>query len=366
MKYLTLFLLVTGFLSSQPIPDGSATTKRNFLNDPFYPQKKIGLLNPPECWPIFYNRGPIDRSPSDKSSKLITLGTGMPAPNPYRYGPSSALIVNGFPYFVDCGEAWWRGLSKAAISQSGIDLNEVFTLQNLEYMFITHLHIDHTEGLPAFILNTYKYGPSVDKKIFGPKGIGEMVANINRAWKVDRNEMFQGAIRADPGGSIGVGVDIDPAVEFPGPVFEDKNVKVEAIRTLRAHGALEYTYAYRFTTKPDNRVIAFGGDGHYSKGLVEAARDADILVIEGCTFKNIKYLPWGNGDEEEKIFKIRSYHMFPEDLARVQKESGVKQIVLIHQQNGNVPEKYSRLQLLQEMKDAGVKNIYSAMDGDLF
>ncbi|GAB5411492.1 MAG: hypothetical protein ChlgKO_06060 [Chlamydiales bacterium] len=359
-------LSVTLCLFAQDVPDGAATTPKNFLNVPFNKQTNLMMLNPPECWPVFYNRGPLDRSPSDKSSKLITLGTGTPSPNPYRYGPSSALIVNDFPYFVDCGEAWWRGIAKATMSQNGIDLTKVFTLEKLQYMFITHLHIDHTEGLPAFILNTFKYGSGADKKIYGPEGISEMVSSINRAWSVDRDDMFQGPMRSQPGGSLGLGIDINPANEFPGPIYEDKNVKVEAIRTTKAHGALEYTYAYRFTTKPDKRVITFGGDGHYSKGLIEAARGADILVIEGVTFKNLKHILWGNGGPEKKIYKIGSYHMFPEDLARVQKESGVKAIVLVHEQNNDDPENYSRLQLLQEMKAAGVKNIYSAMDGDLF
>ena len=134
------------------------------------------------------------------------------------------------------------------MSQDGLDLNKVFDLKNLQYMFITHLHIDHTEGLPAFILNTFKYGPSVDKKIYGPKGISEMVSLINRAWSADRNDMLQGPLHSKPQGSVGIGIDIDPVNEFPGPIFEDDNVKVEAFRTYKAHGALRYTYAYRFTT----------------------------------------------------------------------------------------------------------------------
>ena len=147
-------------------------------------------------------------------------------------------------------------------------------------------------------------------------------------------------------------------------IFEDDNVKVFAYPTK--HGALEHTYAYRFETKPDHRVLVFGGDGHYSKGLVEAAKNADILFVEGITRKNIAAAPWGGKTVEEKVKSIGAYHMFPADMKKIHDESKVKNIVLIHTQNYNTPEKFSRLGVLNEMIDAGVKNILQAQDGDLY
>ena len=64
---------------------------------------------------------------------------------------------------------------------------------------------------------------------------------------------------------------------------------VSAYRTK--HGALKYTFAYRFET-PD-RILVFGGDGHYSPCLVEAAKDADILFIESFGLEDIANTPWG-------------------------------------------------------------------------
>jgi len=58
--------------------------------------------------------------------------------------------------------------------------------------------------------------------------------------------------------------------------------------------------------------------------------------------------------------------MFPDRLKSVQDDSGVKQIVMIHEQRYDIPQNYKRLGLEDEMKAAGVKNIFSAMDGDMF
>jgi hypothetical protein len=52
--------------------------------------------------------------------------------------------------------------------------------------------------------------------------------------------------------------------------------------------------------------------------------------------------------------------------AKQQQEPGVKEIVMVHEQNFNAPENFSRTGLRDEMREAGVKNIYSAIDGDMF
>ncbi len=276
-----------------------------------------------------------------------------------------AVIVNNYPYFVDCGEGWWRALGKAVLSQDAIDLPSIFALTNLKYMFLTHLHEDHTVGLPSFISSPYKFGPGAEKKIYGPAGIDAMVANINAAWRIDRNEMMQGSTMQKADGAIAIGVPVWSHTDVNGrKIYEDDNVIVEAFPT--EHGFLEHTYAYRFTAKPDVRIFAFGGDGHYSEGLVNAARDADVLFIESITRKNIKFAPWGGDTEEEKVRIIGAYHMFPSDLKRIQDESGVNGIVLVHAQNYNNPDDFERLGVLKEMQMEGITNILSAQDGDIY
>ena len=89
-------------------------------------------------------------------------------------------------------------------------------------------------------------------------------------------------------------------------------------------------------------------------------------MIEGISSDNLQYASWGGKTLAEKHKVIGAYHMFPKDLKRVQDESHVKEIVLVHEQNFNSPDKYSRLGLLKEMQKAGVKHVYSAVDGDLF
>jgi len=370
--FLVLFLTAGNSFAQtweENLEKGAATTKQNHLNVPFNTITNMKTAySQPGNWPIFENRGPIDRSPQDKPSKVLVMGSGDPSPNPYRYGPALAVIVNDYPYFIDAGEGWWRAVGYSVQAQPAIDLTAVMDLKNLKYMFLTHLHEDHTVGLPSFISNPFKFALNlggVDKKVYGPEGVDEMMSNINNAWRIDRNEMAQGSIVQKFDGATAVGIPIWPHVDVKGrKIFEDANVLVEAFPTK--HGFLEHTHAYRFTTKPDNRVLVFGGDGHYSEGLANAAKDADVLFIEGITRKNIMHAPWGGTTEEEKLKMIGAYHMFPSDMKKLQKKSGVKNIVMVHVQNYNSPEKFDRLGVLQEMIDEGVTNILQAADGDLY
>ena len=70
--------------------------------------------------------------------------------------------------------------------------------------------------------------------------------------------------------------------------------------------------------------------------------------------------------EAEKVEVIGAYHMFPERLKRVWKESKVKSIVMVHVQDYNSPKDFSRLGVLNEMIDEGIKNTVLAQDGDLY
>ena len=208
---------------------GAETTEKNHLNVPFEkPENWRTPYTSPANWPIFETRGPIDRSPQGSRSKVLVMGTGDPMPNPFRYGPALAVIVNGYPYFIDCGEGWWRAVGHSVLTQDGLDLNSVFALQNLKYMFLTHLHEDHTVGLPSFISNPFKFFSGPDKKVFGPQGVDEMIAHINAAWSIDRHEMAQGSNYRDPSGSTAVGMRWTP---FSGPKWGVAKVEPAELNT---------------------------------------------------------------------------------------------------------------------------------------
>jgi len=311
-------------------------------------------------------RTPADFSPADSKSKVLILGTGNPIPNPVRHGPSSAVVVNGAVYFIDAGDGMWAAISHAYLAHNRNPIiAEAFIkpMDNFKHLFLTHLHEDHTVGIPGFILGKYKFMQRTPSEVFGPIGTESLMRNFEEAWTKDIENMqvtMGKEMYTDEGWRSNVH---EVPLEGKGVViFEDENVKVQAYKTI--HGGMD-SYAYRFTTV-DGRIITFGGDGIYSKGLVEAAKGADILVVESMSYENLKYAPWGGDTIEQKEKLIGQFHMFPERLLRIQQESGVKNIVTVHEQNYAPQEIYYREQLKEENEKIGIKNVYSAVDGDMY
>ena len=283
----------------------------------------------------------------------------MPLPNPYRAGPGYAMVINGQPYLVDAGEGIWRSIARAALV-NGDEYVEGLAPIKLRHLFVTHLHEDHTVGIPSLILNPFKLDIPAPKDIYGPDGIDEMVAHILEAGKIDiAAELSDGY---NPARARAVGKVVD--VETSGVIYEDDNVAVEAFRTI--HGPLADTFAYRFTSA--DRIVTFTGDGGpYNKNIVAAAMNADILVAEAATEVNIIHAPWGGDTVEEKKEMIYRYHFSPAVLARIANEAKVAMIVLSHEQNYNSGDGFDALGLVNEIRDAGYKGkIYSAMDADVY
>src|SRR6185503_21379906 len=76
-------------------------------------------------------------------TRVVMLGTGNPNPDPERSGPAVAVVVNGTAYLVDAG----AGVVRRA-AQSGLP---ELRAARLGLVFLTHLHSDHTIGLPDLI-----------------------------------------------------------------------------------------------------------------------------------------------------------------------------------------------------------------------
>jgi len=356
--FLSLLVLVSLGSCEQSLTNTDDNPSK-YNNDPFVKPTVITPLTLPDSWPTNIRRNPLNRSPAITKTKLVMLGTGMPSPNPYRAGPSYALIINDSPYLIDAGEGIWRSIARAALI-NGDEFARGLSPEKLKFLFVTHLHQDHTVGLPSLLLSPLNWIFRIQQEIYGPKGTKDMVKHVLAAWKID----IEAAVSDgnDPAGGRATGHDI--LFEDDGLVYEDNNVTVEAYRTK--HASLQDTFAYRFTSK--DRVVVFTGDGGpYHANIVRAAKNADILVAETVTEDNIQYAPWGGQTVEAKKKEIFRFHFSPTVLARIANEANVKTIVLSHEQNYDNGEDYESLGLVDEVKAAGFGGeIFSAMDGDVY
>lgn len=98
---------------------------------------------------------------------MVFLGTSSGTPTVRRNVSSMVLhLKNGEQWIFDCGEA----------TQHRLKQSSHVTLGNINRIFITHLHGDHTFGLPGVIASLLISNPQHPPiTVYGPKGINELV-----------------------------------------------------------------------------------------------------------------------------------------------------------------------------------------------
>ncbi|MCY3906278.1 MAG: MBL fold metallo-hydrolase [Anaerolineaceae bacterium] len=201
------------------------------------------------------------------ATELVLLGTGTPNAEADRHGSALAVVVDGHSYLVDFGPGVVRRALRAWREQ-GI---EALAPQQLRLAFLTHLHHDHTAGLPDLLLTPWTLGRRDPLTVYGPLGLDALAGGAAAAWREDVRERLESLEPANDGGQRLL------AREFgtPGTVFQDERVEVRAFRV--EHGSWP-AWAYRFETAEGCIVVS--GDTAPCAGIEAAARGCDILVHE--------------------------------------------------------------------------------------
>ena len=157
-------------------------------------------------------------------------------------------------FLIDCGAT-----SVVALKRGGIALNDIQTI------LITHFHADHFGGLPPFMLDA--------------QFVSKRTAPLTIAGPHDLKDAFERVMEtAFPGSSRTV-----PRFDLTlMELTERVAVKIGPLTVtpfLVRHGPPGGPFfAYRIEV--DGRIIAYTGDTEWADALIDAGRDADLLVAE--------------------------------------------------------------------------------------
>lgn len=290
--------------------------------------------------------GVVAETLDSETTQIVMLGTGTPNPFPDRSGPSAAIVVNDEPYLIDFGPGVVRQASAMSPEYGGSVKG--LAVENIKHAFLTHLHSDHTVGLPDLILTAWTVGRDEPLKLFGPEGTKHMADKVLEAYEEDiRYRLYS----EQPANNEGWRVETHEIRET-GLVFEDHNVKVEAFRV--PHGSWPEAWGYRFTT-PDT-VIVISGDTAPSDVLKQYSQGADVLIHE-------VYSEEGFAKKEPQWQKYHAKnHTSTSELGRLASEVKPKLLILYHQLLwGSTHET-----LIDEVKSEFSGTVVSARDLDVF
>ena len=248
---------------------------------------------------------------------VILLGTGFPRPDPERAAACTAVVVGEKWFVVDAG----RG---ATMRIAATDLK----YENLQAVFLTHLHSDHTAGLPDLFNTSWQFGRKTRAlELYGPPGTRKLAKAMLEFFDYDIH------IRRDVqekhpaiGATIRTHVVRDGAV-----VYDDGEVKVTAFAV--DHRPVEHAFGYRFESK--GKVVVISGDTRPTANLIRYAKNADVLVLEAYLHEH-----FDKRDSPEVAKRLKSYHVSAEEAGEIAKQANVKTLVLTHLIPGNADETF--------------------------
>src|SRR3954465_8144729 len=109
----------------------------------------------------------------DNNIHVTFLGTGGgPAVSADFAGPSTLVQYGTESILIDAGRGLMQRMQQSNHSSAS-------------FVFLTHLHSDHTIGLPEFWLSTWWRGRRVPLEVRGPAGTKAMMEHLRQAWSYD-------------------------------------------------------------------------------------------------------------------------------------------------------------------------------------
>jgi len=238
--------------------------------------------------------------------KLQVLGSGGPELADGRASTSYLLWVDGKArVLIDMGSG-----SMQRFEQSGADIND------LDLVLFTHLHVDHSNDLPALIKASYFSGRDRDLPLYGPSG-NELMPAMTQ---------FVSALFGAQGAYRYLGDYLDGRESY-------RLRPHDVVATGRAQALVLANDRYRITAVPvhhgpipalawrieaGGRIYVISGDMNNDyHTLAGLARDADVLIAHHA-------IPEGAGRV------ARGLHMPPSEIGRIAARAGVARLVLSH------------------------------------
>jgi ribonuclease Z len=211
-----------------------------------------------------------------------------------RFGPSTLVEAGGQKYIFDAGRGALQRLAQLGVRW-----------QDIEGVFLTHLHSDHVVGFPDLWLTGWLIVPgrSVPLRVWGPAGTIAMMSHLQQAYEYD----IRIRIQNDGASPEGVALLVKDISE--GVVYERSGVKVTAFEV--DHAPVKPAFGYRIDYA--GRSVVLSGDTRVSENLIRHAQGVDLLVHEVFAPATLERA----GVPPARAKNIIDYHTTPEQAGKV-------------------------------------------------
>ncbi len=248
---------------------------------------------------------------------LITLlGTGGPRPDPERSGPATLIEVAGYRLLFDAG----RGVATQVV-RSGL------TLDQIDAVFLTHHHFDHTGGLGDLLMASWNLGRTRPLPVYGPPGTRSLVDTLfagvyapDIRFRIREAEHLGSSIRPPRDTIAGIDTGAGMIELDPGPIVDAG--WIEHGSTVLGLTDDEWS-AVGYRIAGEGRTVAVVGDAVPGRDLDRLADNVDALVISA-------YLSEDEIVTDGDRFLTDHILAGAPQAARIATDAGARMLVLTH------------------------------------
>jgi ribonuclease Z len=261
---------------------------------------------------------------SDGGIHVFLAGTGTPQSVKGRANACIVVIAANQFFMVDAGAGSWKNISL-----------EQLPLDKLSGILLTHYHSDHITDVGEAGIQSWISGRSDGPlPVYGPEGVGQVVAGFNTLYALDRS--YRTALHGEDSLPSESGM-LTPIPfycdEDTGSivVFEKNGLKITAF--LVDHRPAEPACGFRFDFNQKSVVIS--GDTRKCDNILQYSKGADLLIHEVAA-KNLSgliadYLKRiGFQREGEMVLRVLDFHTSVQEAAEIAEKADVKKMVFTH------------------------------------
>lgn len=259
---------------------------------------------------------------------VCLLGCGGTMPLPGRWLTSLVLRVNGHSLLIDAGEG-----TQIAAREAGC------SFKNLDTICLTHLHADHTAGLPGLLLTMGNMDRTEPVTLIGPRGAKRLLEVVKiiapevvfPVWVIElepntRQTIPLGdwEITAFPVNHtvpcFGYQATVPRAGKFDPQKATALGIPRPLWKKLQSGESVEGFTPEQVLGPPRRGIkLVYATDTRPAKALYQCAHEADLLICEGM---------YGEGDKLAKAKE--TCHMTFQEAAKTALRSGAKELWLTH------------------------------------
>ncbi|EFC05965.1 putative ribonuclease Z [Bulleidia extructa W1219] len=258
------------------------------------------------------------------------IGTGGTVPLPKRWLTSLYIKLRGKATLIDCGEG-----TQIALQEQGLSLKQIDTI------ILTHYHADHTAGLPGLLLTMAKNNRLEPIRIYGPKGLKEVIQGVTllarfipfevNCIEIDGHSVFsleELQVQAFPlihsVECLGYRFDLKRKPKFLVEKAKALNLPVQYWSKLQKGETVlfegkEILPSAVLGNERKGISLVYATDTRPTSSLVRQALQADLLIAEGMY-----------GDVEKIENAQMNKHMMMQEACDIAQKCGVKDLWLTH------------------------------------